>query len=220
MMRHNNINQLLVTEAGKYIGIVHIRILSGRVSSDGMPKNSFSSWWLRSCSGVAVKRLRPIPEMRLSKLQQPKPTSRLLHRSLKKAHPSLHLYLPEKRFDFLTDSLKTTITTTVTLNEFFNKLYCIVGRVGCSHTDLAMPPAVYDSLQNRQFFSLFPLNGSMVVYSLMLEDTTSARTEIRRINGKPAETIIRELMLYNSVEGLGRETQKEWPELILVFSIT
>jgi arabinose-5-phosphate isomerase len=27
MMRHNNINQLLVTEAGKYIGIVHIQDL-------------------------------------------------------------------------------------------------------------------------------------------------------------------------------------------------
>lgn len=155
------------------------------------------------------KKISPDPGDTVIEASAAKADLRTFASILKKAHPSLYLYLPEKRFDFLTDSLSSTITTTVTLNDFFNKLYCIVGRVGCSHTDIAMPPAVYDSLQNRQFFFPFPvewIDGRLLVnvrgYDL------SQGTEIRRINGKPAETIIRELMLYNSVEGLSRETQK------------
>ena len=127
---------------------------------------------------------------------------------LKKGHPSLNLYISEKRLDFLIDSLDKSISSTVSLQDFYNKLVVVINEIGCSHTDIDMPEYVYDTLNNRKYF--FPYPVIFIENKLMVNATglgLAEGTEIKKINGEPVKNILDHLMRYNPVEGRHRKTQ-------------
>jgi Peptidase family S41 len=133
----------------------------------------------------------------------------LFNTILKKAHPSLNLYITKPRLSFLTDSIKKSVTGDITLKELYNKINCIANEIGCSHTIVGMPGYVYDTLQNRKFFFPYPVKliEDKLLVNVVGYDLPQG-TEIKYINNQPVKTIIKDLMPYNSVEGFHRKTQQ------------
>ncbi|GAB2841171.1 S41 family peptidase [Ferruginibacter profundus] len=128
---------------------------------------------------------------------------------LKSAHPSLNVYLSKKRFYNLTDSIRNSLTDPVTLKDFYNKINFITNETGCSHTNADLAGYVYDTLQNRAVFFPYPVKwiGDKLFINVARQNL-SERTEIRRINNEPVKEIIKNLMVYNSVEGFHRKAQE------------
>jgi Peptidase family S41 len=133
----------------------------------------------------------------------------LFNTILKKAHPSLNLYINKPRLSFLTDSIKTSVTGDITLKELYNKINYIGNEIGCSHTIVGMPGYVYDTLQNRKFFFPYPVKliEDKLLVNVVGYDLPQG-TEIKYINNQPVKKIIKNLMPYNSVEGFHRKTQE------------
>lgn len=128
---------------------------------------------------------------------------------LKKAHPSLNLYISKKRFSFLSDSIKSSVTETISVREFYNKIHFIANETGCSHTNVELAGYVYDTLQNRPFFFPYPVKWieNKLLVNVAGFDLPEG-TEIKFINKEPVKKIIQQLMMYNSVEGFHRKTQE------------
>jgi Peptidase family S41 len=128
---------------------------------------------------------------------------------LKKAHPSLNIYISKKRFSYLIDSISNSLTDPITLKDFYNKINFIANETGCSHTNTDLADYVYDTLQNRAVF--FPYLVRWIDNKLFINvvgQNLSERTEIRRINNESVNEVIKNLMVYNSVEGYHRKTQE------------
>jgi C-terminal processing protease CtpA/Prc len=129
---------------------------------------------------------------------------------LKKAHPSLNLYISAERFNTLIDSLNKSITETISLNDLYNKLIFIVDEIGCSHTGVQIPDYVYDTLDHRNYFFPYPvafIDGKLLVNEEGLD--LPQGTEITAINKEPVEDILHNIMRYNPVEGRHRSIQIE-----------
>ena len=129
---------------------------------------------------------------------------------LKKAHPSLYLYITEKNLDHLFDSLYNNFSENTKLGDFYNSLTHVIDEIGCSHSYVALSQEVVDSLQDRKYF--FPYPVELIENKLLVNVAgwpLPQATEIREINGIPAQKIIRSLMPYNSVEGFHRKTQQK-----------
>ena len=128
---------------------------------------------------------------------------------LKKAHPSLNIYISAERFTKLTDSIIASVNGDLTAMELYNKIDFITNEIGCSHTIADLPGYVYDTLQSRPYFFPYPVKwiDNRLLVNIVDHDLKEG-TEITHINKKPVAEIIKSLMLYNSVEGIHRKTQQ------------
>ncbi|MBC7933851.1 MAG: hypothetical protein H7Y86_00635 [Rhizobacter sp.] len=129
---------------------------------------------------------------------------------LRSSHPSLNLYVTDKKLNHLLDSLQKTITAEVMVGELFSKYNFITNEIGCSHTYLGMPAETYDSLLNRSFF--FPLPVKLIENKLLVNvagNELVQGTEIIAINERPVSEILGQVAKYESVEGLHRKTQSK-----------
>ncbi len=127
---------------------------------------------------------------------------------IKKAHPSLYLYITKEKFSHITDSILKSITEEIPLADLYNKLNFIADETGCSHTTVDLPGYVYDTLQNRKFF--FPYSLKYIENKLLINSygyDVQEGAQVNKINGVPAGQIIQKLMMYNPVEGNHRKTQ-------------
>lgn len=129
---------------------------------------------------------------------------------LKSSHPSLNIYISPQKFDLLLDSMQQTIKADIGVNELFNKYAYIVNEIGCSHTYMNIPKTAYDSLLDRKFF--FPIPVKLIENRLIVNATSltlTEGTEIISINQKPVSEILKNIMIYETVEGFHRSTQKK-----------
>lgn len=129
---------------------------------------------------------------------------------IKKVHPSLYLYISNNRFEFLTDSLQSTITGDITRAALFNKYAFLVNSIGCSHTSVDFPGYIYDTLENREYF--FPYAVKLVDGQLLVNATgldLAEGTVIKEINGVPAGKLLKNIAIYNTIDGAERTCQHE-----------
>jgi C-terminal processing protease CtpA/Prc len=128
---------------------------------------------------------------------------------IQKAHPSLNIYISPQRFSFLTDSILRSVNDDLTEMDLYKKINFIINEIGCSHTLTDLPAAMYDTLQNRAFFFPYPVKlvGNRLLVNI-IDYNLKEGTEITYINKKPVATILKDLMMYNAVEGRHRKTQE------------
>jgi hypothetical protein len=132
----------------------------------------------------------------------------LFRKILEKGHPALTEYVTEKREKALFDSVYTTINDRLTLRSLYYKLNFVINELGCSHTAASLPSCIVDTLYTKKFFFPFPvtfINSSLIANS---NYTVPHGTKILYINSVPVSKLLDSLTIYNSVEGLHRETQK------------
>jgi Peptidase family S41 len=132
----------------------------------------------------------------------------LFRNLLQEAHPSLTLYKSKKNIDFLFDSINTTFSGSITLRDFYTRLYFLCNEIGCSHTDVFLPSAIYDTLRNRKLFFPFPI---VWIENKLLINVTGYElpegSQIASINGVSTKQILDDLTIYNSIEGFHRQAQ-------------
>lgn len=121
---------------------------------------------------------------------------------LKKAHPALYEYYPEKEFQKIVDSVYQTISGRITLHEFNDKLHFIVDKIGCSHTNIYLPSKVTNFLESQS--SLFPIpviniNDSLYINSL--DGEIPLGSKIISVNGNKTEDILKHTRTYNVGDG-------------------
>lgn len=132
----------------------------------------------------------------------------IFRKVLETAHPSLYNYQTEKRANFLFDSVYATIDHSLTLREFHNKLFFLTNKIGCAHTAVMMPYYIIDTLYNRRLFFPLPLiliNNKLLVNS---DHELPHGSELISVNNIPAAGILKELSVYNAVDGFPRRTQQ------------
>lgn len=128
--------------------------------------------------------------------------------AIESAHPSLTSYVPQKRIDYLFDSVRSSISGSLSTRELYNKLFFLTNQIGCSHTLISLPSYIYDTLYRRDLF--FPLPVTLIGDRLLVNSDHSLPhgTEIISISGTPSRFILNDLALYNPVDGHFREAQR------------
>jgi Peptidase family S41 len=129
---------------------------------------------------------------------------------IKRIHPSLHLYISANRFQFLSDSLQSTIKDEITVLDLYNKYAYFVNEIGCLHTSVDIPGHAYDTLQNRNCFfpySVKLIDGKLIINTLGYD--LPEGTEIKQINGVAADRVLQNLAFYTTIDGLKRYCQTE-----------
>jgi len=122
---------------------------------------------------------------------------------LESLHPDLYHYISKKDLDFKFDSLKTSLTTPMTSNDFFFRLSPVVASIKQGHTqtwplvkkikhhDQVLASKNGTSPLARYDLELFD-NKLYVVKNNSNDSTLKAGTEIQLVNGvKPADIIAR-----------------------------
>jgi C-terminal processing protease CtpA/Prc len=122
---------------------------------------------------------------------------------LKKAHPALYAYTPQRVFDRFTDSLYKSINGKRTQRELYNMLSLIIEKISCSHTNIYLPGTSVDAMNELKYFFPYPL---ILVENKLLVNISGKEleegTEIKAINNIPVAEILRNLAMYNSTDGM------------------
>ena len=134
-----------------------------------------------------------------SKLQQ---DFTVFRNVLEKAHPGLYTYTDKKEMDDCFDSVYNTISESIDLRAFHGKLSYIIDKIGCSHTNLYLPKAYYDTILGRSNFFPIPViyvDGGFYINSDMWDIPVGSH--IMSINGNSAAQIMQRIIDYNVPDG-------------------
>jgi hypothetical protein len=124
------------------------------------------------------------------------------------AHPSINEYIPKDQWNHEYDSIYATIEKGITMREFYNKLFFLLNEIGCCHSLLELPESIRDSYYYSELFFPIPV--------ILLEDGLYCNTDnelppgskILSINNVSVDKILDSLMMYSTVDGLHRESQR------------
>lgn len=133
----------------------------------------------------------------------------ILKNILDSTHAGLYAYNTKQQVDNLFDSISKTITDPLTTAAFYNKVDCIIDRIGCVHSTTQLPKDLYDSLSARQMFVPFPviaINNRLYMNSNVY--TIPLGSEITAMNNWSAQEIISKLSTYNHVDGFRKNKNK------------
>ncbi|MDR6340091.1 hypothetical protein HNQ91_003156 [Filimonas zeae] len=120
-------------------------------------------------------------------------------------HPGTYRYTQKAVFDRYVDSLKSTITDSLSELEVYRKLKPFIARVRCLHTDVSLPQSYTDSL--NQLPDLLPLqveliNGHLYISRNFSGDSTiHMGSEIVAINGRPVDSLLAEILPAIATDG-------------------
>ncbi|MBC7904759.1 MAG: hypothetical protein H7Y27_15140 [Gemmatimonadaceae bacterium] len=121
---------------------------------------------------------------------------------LENAHPGLYTYTDKQEMDRCFDSVYQTLNEQIDIRAFHEKLSFVAAKIGCSHTNLYLPKAYYDTMVQRANFFPVPLvyvDGGLYVNSDMWDIPVGAH--ILSINGNSAENIMKKIAVYNVPDG-------------------
>lgn len=119
-------------------------------------------------------------------------------RELASAHPGFYRYTPKVSFAKFIDSVKATVTDSLTELEVFRKFKPIISRIGCLHTGITLSPKFEDYLNQQP--NLFPFqlyfieNKAYVLNNYSSDKSIVSGDEIVGVNGQSMEVIIKKLL--------------------------
>ncbi|MEP7277702.1 MAG: S41 family peptidase [Bacteroidota bacterium] len=135
----------------------------------------------------------------VTKIQQ---DFRVFRSVLEKAHPGLYTYASKKEMDACFDSVYQTLSESIGMRAFHEKLSFIIDKIGCSHTNLYLPQPYYDTILRRSNF--FPVPVIYVDGGLYINSDSwkiPLGSHIISINGNSAEQIMKRIIDYNVPDG-------------------
>lgn len=164
---------------------------------------------------LAVKKEAPSLKEKLKEsipAEDLKSDFRKLINKLKEYHPRLYSHTPEASFRTKAEEILQGLDTKLGMEEFYARIAPLVASVQCSHTGIRLPHAYQQALHDES--SYFPLKvyiADLKAYYLSAPGNPGVKLvpgcEIKTINGRPADQIIRELMDLIPSEG-GNQTRK------------
>ncbi len=140
-------------------------------------------------------------------------------RILKKAHPALYAFCKEERFNQLQDSLRSSISTDITLRGFYNLLNCINDKIACVHTNLYLSDKAREGLGHESVF--FPYPTTLVEEHLLINATgygLPEGTEILTIDGIRVSNVLDDLQVFQTADGLKNTARRSLAAQDMSFS--
>jgi hypothetical protein len=137
-----------------------------------------------------------------SKLQQDFTVFRTV---LERAHPGLYTYTGKNEMDACFDSMYNTLSQSIDVRAFHEKLSFIIDKIGCSHTNLYLSKPYYDTILKRSNFFPIPViyvDGGLYINSDVWNIPVGAH--IISINGNSAEQIMERIIDYNVPDGINK----------------
>ena len=129
---------------------------------------------------------------------------------LQQGDPTLNSYISEERFNRMYDSIYAGLPEYADIYDFYKKLNSVVNEICCSHTDVLLPDAVYDSLGPMKAFFPYPVQ---LIEDRLLVNVTGQElpqgTEIEKVNGRKVKDLLKEMMFYNTIDGHHRKAQMQ-----------
>ncbi len=148
---------------------------------------------LVSSCGVAKKNFNPETKYSPQDLQN---DFALLSKILQANHPSLYWYTPKDSVDLYFRQTQSSLTDSLTGQQFKNKVAWALTKLHCGHTSTRSSKEIV-AYYNHRLLSTFPLqlkvwaDFAVVVNNLQKEDSVLTRgTLITAINGVPANQIV------------------------------
>ena len=135
----------------------------------------------------------------VSKLQQDFNVFRAV---LQRGHPGIYTYATKQEMDNCFDSIYQTLNTPIDMRAFHQKLSFVIDKIGCSHTNLYLPKAYYDTILQRNNFFPIPViyvDGGLYINSDAFNIPVGAH--IISINGNTAGQIMQRIADYNVPDG-------------------
>ena len=127
-----------------------------------------------------------------------------LREKLETTHPVLYIHQPRERMQFILDSLGKTLEQPLPLLEFYRKIAFLIAEVRCEHTYCKPGPGLDPLMQTFKFlpFQLHLAGKKPIIVVNGTEDQTiQPGDEIISINGRPIDSIRRELYRYMPSDG-------------------
>jgi hypothetical protein len=124
-------------------------------------------------------------------------------------HAGAYTYNTPAQLNHIFDSISLSITHSLTIREFYNKVDYIMDRLKCLHSVSMLPDNYYDSISKRAVFFPFPLidiDNRLYVNSEF--QTIPLGTEILSINSIKAKDIINNLKNFYHTDGFSEAAKK------------
>jgi Peptidase family S41 len=129
-------------------------------------------------------------------------------KSYQKNHPSLYWYTPKDSVDRYFNSVRASLTDSLTEAEFRLRLSYAVSSIRCGHSSV-IPSKAYSRYAKKAKEPMFPLqlkvwgSDSMVVLNSLTGDTSAIKrgTVIKAIDSIPAAVFIRQMKQYAYTDG-------------------
>jgi len=121
---------------------------------------------------------------------------------LQRGHPGIYTYASKEEMDASFDSVYQTLKTPIDVRAFHQKLSFIIDKIGCSHTNLYLPKAYYDTILRRSNFFPVPViyvDGGLYINSDAFNIPVGAH--IISINSNTADQIMKRIVDYNVPDG-------------------
>lgn len=120
-------------------------------------------------------------------------------------HGNPYQFISKERFEELTDSVSGSITGSMTIREFYNKVDFLVDQLHCTHTACFFPGPVADSLGSRPCY--FPVPLILIGDSVYLNSkgyNAPYGSAILSIDHHPMNSIVEQLNQYMHTDGISQ----------------
>lgn len=144
----------------------------------------------------------------------------VLQKVILSMHPVIGIYHSKEYYVAMFDSLQQTITDSLTEKDFRLKLKLVIDELHCGHTEVMYSQAYYraSAKQTHNYSPYVFLPAQDKVYMLAAlnrKRDTLIKTgcEILRINGVPADSMLRYSMRFISTDGFNRTGKQHYIKL-------
>ncbi|MFI5203058.1 MAG: S41 family peptidase [Flavobacteriales bacterium] len=127
----------------------------------------------------------------------------LLYRLLTEVHPGSYMHCTPDELKHCYDSLYSTLSGNVTLNQFYEKTALLSARIKDGHT-LVGKESVRKSVFLKKLlpFNVYAINNRFYVYKTGAKDFDSLiGKQLVSVNGKKIDAIVKRIKLSSSIEG-------------------
>ena len=128
-------------------------------------------------------------------------------RELSVKHPGFYRYTSKQNFDHFIDSVKNTVTDSLTLREIYLKVKPVVANIRCLHTGFSFPETYINELNEKT--TVFPFQvyfideKALVIKNFSSDTSIRAGDEINQINGEEINSIVSRIFPLMCTDGNG-----------------
>jgi C-terminal processing protease CtpA/Prc len=125
-----------------------------------------------------------------------------LYNLTKTIHPGLYFFTTEQEFDKCYDSLRNTITSDISILEFYQKTATLMAKIKDGHTSVNNKQMNLFLKQKLVFpFSIYKTNNDFYFHKTAMKDKSLVGCKIVKINGNDIQKIVTDLQKYFVNEG-------------------
>jgi len=129
---------------------------------------------------------------------------KIFQQTLEKEHGGIYKYSSKEKLTKLFDSVQTTLNDSMDIYSFYKILTICTSQIKCAHTGAYLPEYARKNLLKENRLPLFLLmneKGAFVEYNFYNPQEVEVGSEIKKINGKDINEIVKQIFSHLSSDG-------------------